>query len=127
ARGCDPVVTDDEVPPEAREPHAVATRGARKARTRTNEARQTNTSTPGSDASPPGQCAPAPSADQKMPNVVSITPTANFIAFSGTRASGACTNTPTTATRTTAAAAPAAASGIDPCALPNVSTMNATS
>ena len=44
--------------------------------------------------SPPGQSAPAPSTDQKMPNVVSIVPTANLIAFSGTRASGARTSDP---------------------------------
>jgi hypothetical protein len=35
-----------------------------------------------------GQCTPAPSAPQNVPNEVSMTPTANFIAFSGTRASG---------------------------------------
>ena len=54
--------------------------------------RDTNASTPGSDASSPGQCAPAPSAAQKIPNVVSITPTANFSVFSGTRSSGARTS-----------------------------------
>src|SRR5579884_34106 len=128
ARGDQRVVADDEVPEEARDLHtAGAVRGARRRRTNANDARQTNASTPGSEASPPGQRAPAPSADQKMPNVVSITPTANFIAFSGTRASGARTATPTPATTTTAPAAPTAASGMLPCVLPNVSTMNATS
>ncbi len=39
--------------------------------------------------SDPGQCAPAPSAPQKVPNAVSITPTANFSVFSGTLARGA--------------------------------------
>ena len=41
--------------------------------------------------SSPGQSQPAPSAAQKIPNVVSITPTANLSVFSGTRASGART------------------------------------
>ena len=107
-----------------RRPCAV---GARR-RTNANDARQTNASTPGSDASSPGQCAPAPSADQKIPNVVSITPTANFIAFSGTRASGARTATPIAGDEHDAPPRrPTAASGIDPCALPKVRTMNATS
>src|SRR6266516_3818472 len=43
----------------------------------------------------PGQDAPAPSAPQKTPKDVSMTPTANFMLFSGTRDSGACTATPT--------------------------------
>ena len=47
-----------------------------------------------SAASPPGHDAPAPSAPQNIPNDVSITPTKNFIVFSGTRASGARTATP---------------------------------
>ena len=72
-------------------------------------------------------CAPAPSADQKIPKVVSMTPTANFIVFSGTRASGARTATPTTADEHDRAAAPAAASGMLPCVLPKVRTMKATS
>ena len=44
--------------------------------------------------SPPGQSAPAPSAAQNIPNEQSITPTANFIVFSGTRASGARSASP---------------------------------
>ena len=62
-----------------------------------------------SAASPPGQSAPAPSAPQKIPKEVSITPTLNFIAFSGTRASGARIATPIAATTSTAATAAAAA------------------
>ena len=62
-----------------------------------------------------------------MPNVVSITPTANFSVFSGTRASGARTSTPTTATMTSATPAATAASGMLPSELPKVITMNATS
>src|SRR5262249_6371425 len=60
-----------------------------------------------SAASLPGQDAPAPSAPQNTPNEVSMTPTANFMVFSGTRDSGARTATPTPATTTTATAAPA--------------------
>ena len=51
---------------------------------------------------PPGQRAPAPSALQNVPNDVSITPTRNFIVFSGTRASGALIATPASGTTTTA-------------------------
>ena len=54
-------------------------------------------------------------------------PTPNLSVFSGTRASGARTAMPMPATSTSAAAAPAAASGMLPCVLPKVSTMNATS
>src|SRR5439155_15103051 len=113
----EPVVADHEVPPEATETaqpgHAPTSaarscvrRSRRSTRTRTKEKSATKPSTPRSAASEPGQSAPAPSADQKIPNVVSIRPTANFIAFSGTRASGARTATPTPATSTSAAAAP---------------------
>ena len=52
----------------------------------------TKASTPRIAASEPGQSAPAPSAAQKVPKVVSITPTANFTVFSGTAASGARTS-----------------------------------
>ena len=58
---------------------------------------------------------PAPSPAQKIPNVVSITPTAYFIVFSGTRLSGRCTTRPTAST-TTNAAAPIAASATLCCA-----------
>ena len=52
----------------------------------------------------PASLAPAPSAPQKIPNEVSITPTLNFIAFSGARASGWRIATPIAATSRTAAA-----------------------
>ena len=71
--------------------------------------------------------APAPSAPQNAPKAVSITPTTNFMVFSGTRASGARTATPASATSTTAAPAAIAASGMSCWLLPNVSAMNATS
>src|SRR4029079_17848729 len=77
--GGTPVVADDEVPPEVPEradaSHANARRRRRRSATDENDSTITNPSTPGSEASSPGQCAPAPSAPQKMPNVVSITPT----------------------------------------------------
>src|SRR5206468_304937 len=56
-------------------------------------------------ASDPGHTAPAPSAPQKVPKPVSITPTTNFMLFSGTRASGARTRIPAAATTSTAAPA----------------------
>src|SRR5262249_30463579 len=49
-------------------------------------------------ASWPGHDTPAPSAPQNTPNEVSMTPTANFMVFSGTRDSGARTAIPTAAT-----------------------------
>src|SRR5205823_14504566 len=126
-----PVVAHDEVPPEMAEgadaAHAKATRRRLSEATAPKESRTTNASTPGNDALSPGQCAPAPSADQKIPNVVSITPTANLSEFSGTRVSGPRTSTPTTATSTRAMPAPSAARSILPWALPKVMTMNATS
>ena len=94
ARGDPPVVADDEVPPEAAErltrasPGPTGSAAAPQARDQGERDEQDEGEDPGSAASEPGQCAPAPSAVQKIPNVVSITPTANFIAFSGTRASG---------------------------------------
>src|SRR6185437_10979650 len=53
-------------------------------------------------ASEPGQCAPAPSAPQNVPNAVSMIPTTNFSVFSGTRASGALTANPTSPITSTA-------------------------
>ena len=89
----------DEVPPEPPEGHEEA-HAATTCPRRTevpDESRfdqaTTKRSTPTSAASPPGQCAPAPSADQKIPNVVSMTPTANFIVFSGTRERRPCEHT----------------------------------
>ena len=80
-----------------------------------------------SAASPPGQSAPAPSAPQNIPYDVSITPTANFIVFSGTRASGACSARPATTTAAIATPAAAAARPTSCWLAPNVMTMNATS
>jgi hypothetical protein len=62
--------------------------------------------------SPPGHVAPAPSAPQNIPNELSSTPTANFIAFYGTRASGALAATPAAATTSTASPAAAAATSM---------------
>ena len=64
---------------------------------------------------------------QKIPKLVSSTPTTNLIVFSGTRLSGARIRTPTVATITNAASAAPAASGTSCWLLPNVTTMNATS
>src|SRR5215472_19184159 len=135
-----PVVTDDEVVPERAEraqpaPHRAtsltpAGAGARVRRSSavypsaTSTTKGTSTSRA---ASFPGQDTPAPSAPQKMPNEVSMTPTANFSVFSGTRASGACTTTPTMATTTTAATALSAARPTFPWLAPNVMAMNTTS
>src|SRR5581483_879819 len=138
ANGRAPVVADDEVPPESPEgddvlharTSAVTNRSRlrrRSAATKTADSAITKASTPNSAASEPGQLPPAPSVDQKIPNVVSITPTANLSVFSGTRARGGRTANPTAATSATATPAPSAASGMLPCVLPNVSTMNATS
>src|SRR4051812_29777559 len=108
-----PVVADHEVPPEAAKrpdaAHASATRLRRRSVTAEYDMSTTKTRTPRREALSPGQSTPAPSAAQKMPNDVNITPTANFSVFSGTRASGARTTMPTTATRTRAIPAPSAA------------------
>src|SRR5215470_2334277 len=113
-----PVVTNDEVVPERAEraqpaahratsfTSAGASARARRSSAVYPSATSTTTGTSTSRAASfPGQDAPAPSAPQKIPNEVSMTPTANFRLFSGTRDSGVCTTTPTTATTTTAAAA----------------------
>src|SRR5579884_648803 len=133
-----PVVADDEVVPEAQEPRDVrhgttsppirlrAPR-PRNAPTRPSANSATTAMTGRSDASPPGQCPPRPSVDQNTPKLVSMTPTTNFIEFSGTRVSGRCNHTPTPPTTTRARSAPADAVRTLPCAPPTVSTMNATS
>src|SRR6202043_2667606 len=126
-----PVVADDEVVPELpelREPlHDVATSGMACARrasaTRPNATTTTNAMTARSDASAPGQLMPAPSALQKIPNEVSMTPTPNLRVFSGTRVSGACMIIPAINTTTNAAAAPIAANPTLRCVPPNVTTM----
>src|SRR5260221_14290419 len=80
-----------------------------------------------SEASEPGQCAPAPSAPQKVPNPVSMIPTTNFSVFSGTLDSGDLIATPAIATTATAHAPATAASPMSCWLAPNVSTMNTTS
>src|SRR6516164_396186 len=86
-RGDGPVVADDEVVPEPQEGlHELSTAGRawrwRRTATRPLDSRRTKASTPMIEASLPGHFTPAPSAPQKMPKVVSITPTANFMVFS---------------------------------------------
>src|SRR4051794_10784915 len=135
------VVADHEVIQELRQctkasHHAVGT-GAerrkrracrlRKALTSASEAASMNAMRARIATSPPGHRAPAPSAPQKMPNEVSITPTAYLSVFSGTRLSGARTAIPTAATTTTAAAAARAASATLCWFEPKVTAMNATS
>src|ERR1700733_14562701 len=78
-------------------------------------------------ASLPGQATPAPSAPQNVPKLVSMTPTANFIQFSGTLVSGALTAMPTTVITTMAAAAPITAAPMLSWLAPKVITMNTTS
>src|SRR5579883_3444928 len=78
-------------------------------------------------ASAPGQLAPAPSAPQKVPNELSMTPTTNLSVFSGTRASGARAAAPAAATTTTAARAATAASGRSRAVVPKVTVTKATS
>src|SRR6202042_2418699 len=78
-------------------------------------------------ASPPGHPTPRLSPVQNRPKADSITPTANFSAFSGTRASGRWIAAPTAATATQAARAPALASPRSPRPAPTAMTMNATS
>src|SRR5262249_28285362 len=107
----DPVVADDEVPEEpaqrAQPVHVCATASAAAPRVlrdprraATTSARE-NVSTHGTitsrATSSPGQLAPAPSAPQKVPKLVSITPTPNLRVFSGTRPSGPWTISPAAA------------------------------
>src|SRR5580693_6634425 len=80
-----------------------------------------------SAASLPGHATPAPSAPQNVPNDVSITPTASFIQFSGTFASGALTAIPVIVTTMMAAAAPMTAAPRSFWLSPNVITMKTTS
>src|SRR4249919_4321987 len=112
----DPIVADDEVPPEtAKRAHvahapapavAAERRWRRRERTRPKESAPTNAITARRDSSSPGQSTPAPSAAQKMPKLVSRRPTANLIVFSGTRSRGPRASSPAATTITTAAAAP---------------------
>src|SRR3954454_4088188 len=132
-----PVVANDEVPPEERERpevlHALTSaarsvgRRRRSRRTSANETAATKVTRPSSESSSPGHSTPAPSAPQKQPKLVSSSPTANLIVFSGTRSSGPRASAPTATTRTSAAPAPAAASPRRPWALPKEMTMKTTS
>src|SRR5882757_8222350 len=124
-----PIVADDEVVPERPERtdlgdhERLSLRGAagspatdvdvlsrRKTATNPKAYSATAGMRTRSAASAPGQWAPAPSAPQYMPNVVSMTPTTNFMLFSGTRDNGARTAQPATVTVSTAAIAAIAAS-----------------
>src|SRR5258705_6815252 len=127
-----PVVTDDEVVPEAADRAELANHECvalsvvatsalsgevvadrcRNSATNASAYSATAGTRTSSAASSSGQCAPAPSAPQNIPNAISMTPTANFMLFSGTRDSGARTAMPTTATTSTAATAAAAANGM---------------
>src|SRR5581483_6033272 len=138
-----PVVADDKVIPEQqktfqRRHHRASNRApvadaiARSCLRRSRATRPSETSVrksriPRMARSAPGQSIPVPSTLQKIPKVLSIRPTANFIVFSGTPLSGWCTSAPTIATSASARPAPSAASGMLPWVLPNVSTMKATS
>src|SRR5262249_36552140 len=132
-----PVVADDEVVPEAQEPsresHApagrisgVGTRRRPRATTAYDSAR-TKTIRARMAASAPGHDTPAPSPIQNIPNALSITPTPNFRAFSGTRLNGACTTAPAIKTTTRAATAASEARPTSCWLPPKVTTMNATS
>src|SRR4051794_12098045 len=80
------------------------------------------------DQSAPGQVTPRPSPAQKVPKPHSSTPTANFSAFSGTRASGRCSARPSSTTSRRAAKAPRLAGSSRPWpAAPTATTMNTTS
>src|SRR5436190_1756463 len=75
----------------------------------------------------PGQSRPNPSPVQKTPNAESMTPTANFNVFSGTRDSGRCTRLPTKRTRAQAKSAPRLAGSSSPPPAPTAMTINTTS
>src|SRR3984957_4616855 len=137
-----PVVADDEVVPERAERlellHEVTTSdclaGAApvilRERSQKMQAAPTSATTgtrTSRAASLPGQATPAPSAPQNVPKLVSMTPTANFIQFSGTLVSGALTAMPTTVTRMIAAAAPMTAAPMFFWLVPKVITMKTTS
>src|SRR4029077_2923761 len=96
AKGRLPVVAYEKAPDSAKdgryEPHAASIAPARRRRRRSPSIASalmpiTRTRIGRAD-SPPGQRAPAPSAPQKIPKEVRMTPTAKLIAFSGTRGSG---------------------------------------
>src|SRR5262245_6250037 len=108
-------------------PGAAATRPRRSSATYARAASVVSGTITSRAAPCPGHDAPAPSAPQKTPNEVSMTPTPNFMLFSGTRDSGACTATPTAATTITAATTLSAARPTSFWLAPNVMAMNTTS
>src|SRR6185312_6961733 len=132
ADGDSPIVTDEEVVPESGEAlqtgdHDDAFDRSRRAAasiTATQPYSRTSTTIA---RSAPGQLTPAPSAPQKVPNAHNMTPTTNFIVFSGTRDSGARTAAPTPATTRMAINAATAATGTSWALAPNVRAMNTTS
>src|SRR3954452_6776419 len=80
------------------------------------------------DQSAPGQATPSPSPAQKVPKPHKSTPTASLSAFSGTRASGRCSASPSSRTSRSAARAPRLAGNSRPRpAAPIATTMNTTS
>src|SRR5207302_9360765 len=91
--GVAPVVPDDEVVPELAERPKTRHAGAPVSSRRLRRRRSIETSralvpswqarSPTREASLPGQCSPARSPAQEIPNVVSMTRTANLIASSG--------------------------------------------
>src|SRR5439155_20907085 len=95
--------------------------------TASSEPESTTATSPISEASPAGQDRPAPSATQNVPYALSITPTANFIVFSGTRASGARAARPAAMTAATAAPAATADNASRCLSAPSVTTISATS
>src|SRR5512133_512426 len=132
-----PVVAHDEIPPELAEglhvSHALASASLSSSRRRLSAHTISHEQPPrkaisaSSESSSPGQSAPAPSAPQKQPKLVSSRPTANLMVFSGTRCSGPRARTPATTTTTSATTAATIATSSRPCALPNVITMKTTS
>ena len=136
-----PVVADDELPDAAglrvrgrsRRPHLRSRlgRGTKSYVAARRHHHQRHERDPGDDHQQGGVAAGRERAGAlgppEDPDQVSITPTENFIAFSGMRASGARAANPAPTTIATATAAAAAASPIRCWLAPNVRTMNATS
>src|SRR5882762_1593846 len=99
----------------------------RRTTTASAETQRRSTAKPRIARSAPGQEMPSPSPVQKRPKADSITPTVNLSVFSGTRASGRCTTSPTTATSAQAASAPMLAGTSSPRPAPTAITTNTTS
>src|SRR6201985_3906668 len=115
-QGKTPVVPDDEVVPEGTEPSQPAhlpppeavgcrTRLVRNHRTRATATAEYARISSRTAASLAGHSTPAPSAAQKVPELVQSTPTANLRVFSGTRVRGWGTGATTARANNTAAAA----------------------